>query len=57
MQEKVPQHDGNDGIAHAQEVPDVIKASDSMTAKNAFDEVLAFCLYFLLLRIELYEHV
>ncbi|XP_022083293.1 A-kinase anchor protein 9-like isoform X2 [Acanthaster planci] len=40
MQEKVPEHDGKDRIAHAQEVPDVIKASDSMTAKNAFDEAL-----------------
>ncbi|XP_071804904.1 uncharacterized protein [Asterias amurensis] len=39
MQEKVPEHDGNDGIAHEQEVPDVIKASDSMTVKNAFEEV------------------
>ncbi|XP_038052439.1 cytadherence high molecular weight protein 2-like [Patiria miniata] len=41
MQEKVPEHAGKDELAHAQEVPDVIKASDSMSAKNAFDEVAA----------------
>ena len=42
MQEKVPGHDENGDSAHAQQVPDVIKASDSMTATNAFDEVLAY---------------